>query len=91
MTTETDPHETADRETEPATDTPKRAGRRKQEPKVEKTPEVVPGVGGMIKKRWAGKVMWECPRCLGTTFSEAEARVHQCKVAKFAHEEGLTD
>lgn len=51
----------------------------------------VPGVGGMVEKRWAGKPMWECPKCLGTTFSPQEAKVHVCKRIKYADEEGLAD
>lgn len=51
----------------------------------------VPGVGGMVEKTWAGVKMWECPRCLGTTFKEVESRIHQCKQPKFADEEGLAD
>ena len=51
----------------------------------------VPGVGGMVEKRWAGKPMWECPKCLGTTFNAGEAKVHRCKQVKYADEEGLSD
>lgn len=51
----------------------------------------VPGVGGMVEKRWAGKPMWECPKCLATTFSPQEAKVHVCKRIKYADEEGLAD
>lgn len=51
----------------------------------------VPGVGGMIEKRWSGIPMWECPKCLATTFKEVEAKVHQCKQVMFAVEEGLAD
>lgn len=51
----------------------------------------VPGVGGMVEKRWAGKPMWECPKCLATTFSPQEAKIHQCKQVKFADEEGLAE
>lgn len=51
----------------------------------------VKGVGGMVEKRWSGLPMWECPRCLATTFSEPESRVHQCKQVKYADEEGLAD
>lgn len=51
----------------------------------------VKGVGGMIEKRWSGIPMWQCPRCNGTTFDEAESRVHKCKQVKYASEEGLAD
>lgn len=51
----------------------------------------VPGVGGMVEKRWAGVPMWACPKCNGTTFNEAESRVHKCKQVKYADEEGLAD
>jgi hypothetical protein len=45
----------------------------------------------MIEKRWAGRPMWECPKCLATTFKEQDAKVHQCKQVKYADEEGLAD
>lgn len=51
----------------------------------------VPGVGGMVEKRWSGIPMWECPKCLATTFKAGEAKVHQCKQVKYADEEGLAD
>lgn len=51
----------------------------------------VPGVGGMIEKRWSGLPMWECPKCLATTFKAVEAKIHQCKQVKYAAEEGLAD
>jgi hypothetical protein len=51
----------------------------------------VAGVGGMEKTKWAGMDMWRCKKCHGTTFKEAESRVHQCKQVKFADEEGLSD
>lgn len=61
------------------------------EPKKRLTAADVPGVGGMVEKRWSGLPMWECPKCLATTFSEPESRVHQCKQIKYADEEGLAD
>lgn len=51
----------------------------------------VPGVGGMVEKRWSGLPMWECPKCLATTFKEQDAKVHQCQQVKYADEEGLAD
>lgn len=84
----------------PAEERPKRrrstpAVKPKNMPEPEKkkrlTAADVPGVGGMIEKRWAGKPMWECPKCLGTTFSPQEAKVHVCKRIKYADEEGLAD
>lgn len=56
-------------------------------PKKKLTAEDVPGVGGMIEKRWSGIPMWECPRCLGTTFKAVEAKIHQCKQVRYAGEE----
>lgn len=44
-------------------------------------------IGGMVEKRWSGMPMWECPRCAGTTFSEADAKTHTCKEVRFADEE----
>ena len=44
-------------------------------------------IGGMVETKWSGKRMFRCPRCGGTTFSEPESRVHQCKVPRFADEE----
>lgn len=35
-------------------------------------------MGGMEKKKWAGKDMWECPRCGVTTFDQSEANTHTC-------------
>lgn len=63
------------------------------EPEKKKRPTAaeVKGVGGMVEKRWSGIPMWACPRCNGTTFDEAESRVHQCKQVKYADEEGLAD
>jgi hypothetical protein len=84
----------------PAEERPKRrrstpAVKPKDMPEPEKkkrlTAADVPGVGGMIEKRWAGKPMWECPKCLATTFKEQDAKVHQCKQVKYADEEGLAD
>ena len=49
----------------------------------------VPGVGGMVEKRWSGIPMWECPKCRGTTFDATEAKVHQCKQIKYAGEGDL--
>jgi hypothetical protein len=56
-------------------------------PKKKLTAEDVPGVGGMVEKRWSGIPMWECPKCLGTTFKAVEAKIHQCKQVKYADEE----
>jgi len=63
------------------------------EPEKKKRPTAadVEGVGGMVEKRWSGIRMWACPRCNGTTFNEAESRVHKCKQVKYADEEGLAD
>ena len=60
-------------------------------PRKKLTAADVPGVGGMVEKRWSGVLMWECPKCLGTTFKAIEAKVHQCKQVKYADEEGLAD
>lgn len=51
----------------------------------------VKDIGGMVEKRWSGLPMWQCPKCNGTTFDEAQSRVHQCKRIKYAGEEGLED
>lgn len=51
----------------------------------------VPGVGGMVEKVWSGLRMFECPKCLGTTFVEQEAKVHVCKKIKYAGEEELPE
>lgn len=63
----------------------------KEEPKRRLTAADVPGVGGMVEKRWAGRRMWECPKCGATTFNEGESKVHKCKQVKYAEEEGLAD
>lgn len=47
----------------------------------------VPGVGGMVEKRWAGEPMFECPKCLATTFDPVGAKIHQCKQVKYADDE----
>lgn len=41
-------------------------------------------MGGMKKRKWAGRDIWICPRCGFDTFSEHEAKVHTCngRVAK---------
>lgn len=84
----------------PAEERPKRrrstpAVKPKDMPEPEKkkrlTAADVPGVGGMVEKRWSGKPMFECPRCLATTFDAQQAKVHVCKKVKFADEEGLSD
>lgn len=71
------------------------AAKPKDMPEAEKkkrlTAADVPGVGGMVEKRWAGKPMWECPKCLATTFNAGQAKVHVCKQVKYADEEGLAD
>lgn len=41
-------------------------------------------IGGMVETTWAGQKMWKCPKCNGTTFIEAHARVHECKDSRFA-------
>jgi hypothetical protein len=55
------------------------------------TAEDVAGVGGMEKTKWSGVDMWRCPKCHATTFKEADSKVHKCKQARFADEEGLAD
>jgi hypothetical protein len=61
------------------------------EPEKPKRPTAadVPGVGGMRLTKWSGIPMWVCDKCHGTTFDEAESKVHQCKRMKYADEEGL--
>lgn len=36
-------------------------------------------IGGMVEKTWAGRKMWQCPRCNATTFKEGDAKTHTCK------------
>lgn len=63
----------------------------KPQPRKRPSIEDVKDIGGMVEKRWSGVPMWQCPKCNGTTFNEAQSRVHKCKRIKYASEEGLEE
>lgn len=44
--------------------------------------QTVKPMGGMVETKWSGIPMWTCPRCRGTTFKEADSKVHVCKTPR---------
>lgn len=51
----------------------------------------VAGVGGMVEGKWSGIPIWTCQKCHGTTFNRTDSKVHKCKQARYADEEGLAE
>lgn len=60
---------------------------------VEKSvdPNAERAMGGMEETKWAGVSMWKCPRCRGTTFNASDAKIHTCKMPRFASDEPPPD